>query len=124
MAIWLYIAALLTFIVGLGHSYLGERYILIRLFRRDDLPRTMGSAEYTKRVLRFAWHITTLAFWGFGAILILLAGDTFTASAAFTVLTVTFFSFFAITLIGSGGRHLAWILFLIIAIICLIGACN
>jgi len=30
----LLVAAILTFAIGLVHSYLGEKYILIRLFRR------------------------------------------------------------------------------------------
>ncbi|MBA3657097.1 MAG: hypothetical protein H0W69_07085, partial [Gemmatimonadaceae bacterium] len=46
---WLLIAALLTVVVGLAHSYLGERYILLRLFRRDDLPHLFGSDVFTKR---------------------------------------------------------------------------
>ena len=38
----LYLAAFLFFALGLGHSILGERYILIRLFRRQDLPKLFG----------------------------------------------------------------------------------
>lgn len=35
----LYIAAVLIFVLGLAHSVLGERFILARLFRRDNLPK-------------------------------------------------------------------------------------
>ena len=49
MTIALQVAAFLICAVAVAHSYLGERYILIRLFRRDDLPRIMGGAEFTKR---------------------------------------------------------------------------
>jgi hypothetical protein len=64
-------AAVLLVAIGAAHSYLGERYILIRLFRlfRRDLPKLFGSDWFTKRTLRFAWHITTVMFWGFAALL-------------------------------------------------------
>jgi hypothetical protein len=41
--------------VAIAHSYLGERYILIRVFRHADLPKLFGNAEFTCRTLRFAW---------------------------------------------------------------------
>jgi len=34
-----YLGGILLITIGFVHSYLGERYILIRLFRRDDLPK-------------------------------------------------------------------------------------
>jgi hypothetical protein len=40
---------LLSFAVGLAHSCLGERAILIRLFRRPNLPRLFGSDVFTRR---------------------------------------------------------------------------
>jgi len=35
----LYLAAFLVAALGIAHSVLGERYILVRLFRRDNLPK-------------------------------------------------------------------------------------
>ena len=64
-------AASLAFLIGLAHSYLGERYILIRLFRRE-LPRLFGSDDFTKQTLRFVWHLTTVSWWGLAAILVAL----------------------------------------------------
>ncbi len=60
-------AAVLVILTGLAHSILGERYILIRLFRRQELP------EFTKNTLRFAWHLTSVAWWGIASILLVLA---------------------------------------------------
>lgn len=54
----LYLAALLVLATGIAHSYLGERYILIRLFRRSDLPKLFGGTAFTVGTLRFAWHLT------------------------------------------------------------------
>ncbi len=49
-------AALLAVLLAAAHSYLGERYILIRLFRRGDLPRLRGGTTFTQDTLRLAWH--------------------------------------------------------------------
>jgi hypothetical protein len=69
LTLLLELAAFLAFTVGLVHSVLGERYILIRLFRSADLPRLFGGTAVTIRTLRFSWHITTVAWWGFAVVL-------------------------------------------------------
>jgi hypothetical protein len=71
-------SALVLFAVGIVRSVFGERYILVRLFRRTDLPRLFGGTRFTTRTLRFAWHITTVAWWGFAAILLLSARQSLT----------------------------------------------
>ena len=109
------IAALLAFSLGVAHSWLGERYILIRLFRRE-LPKLFGDDWFTRRVLRFAWHLTTLAWWGLGAILLLAARQgPSTDPAVLRIVAGTFALSGAVTLLASRGRHLAWIVFLTIA---------
>jgi hypothetical protein len=117
-----YIAAFLAFAVGFVHSVLGERYILVRLFRRSDLPRLFGSTAFTIRTLRFAWHITTVAWWGFAAILVLLAQLSVSFHSLSLVLAVTFLLTGAITLVVSRGQHLAWLVFLFIGGVCLYAA--
>lgn len=118
MNAWLLFAALLTFLVGLAHSYLGERYVLRRIFRRVELPKLMGSEEGMRRVLRFAWHITTVAWWGFGALLVLLAAEGADARrAALLCVAVTFGVSALIAGTTSRGRHLAWVVFSAIAAI-------
>lgn len=72
----LFVAALLTFAVGVAHSVLGEKFILMRMPEKTTTKT---------RTLRFAWHLTTVA----------------------------------IILIASRGRHLAWPVFLVIAVISL-----
>jgi hypothetical protein len=112
-------AAAILLVVGIAHSYLGERYILIRLFRRTELPRVWGSDVHTRRILRFAWHITTLAWWGFGAILIAAArpaGDLSTPLAG-KIIALTSFASALMVLVWSRGRHLAWIAFLAVAVL-------
>jgi hypothetical protein len=111
----LLIAAVLTFAVGIAHSVLGEKLLLIRLFRRPDLPTLAGSATFAARTLRFAWHITTVAWWGFGAMLLLASRDALTPDNALIALAVTMLVTAAIILFASRGKHLAWPVFAAIA---------
>ncbi|MBN1475053.1 MAG: hypothetical protein JW914_10580 [Syntrophaceae bacterium] len=122
MEILLYTASFFAFAIGVVHSFLGERYILVRLIRRDNLPRLFGGTEFTARTLRFAWHLTTIAWWGFAAIIILLARQSFTMQNISLVLALTFLATGATTLIISRGRHLAWIVFLFIGCVCFYAA--
>jgi len=110
----LLIAAGLTIAIGLVHSVLGERYILIRLFRRDNLPRLFGSDVFTKRTLRFAWHVTSVAWWGLAAVLLLSAGDPVPGEAVRRAVGVTFLITGVIAAVGSRGKHFAWPVFLAI----------
>ncbi len=114
---WLLMAAILAFVLGLAHSVLGERYILRRLFRRGDLPALFGSDDFTKRTLRFAWHLTTVVWWGAAAAMLVLG--TGSARGGLLILSVTAFLSAVVALVGSRGRHPAWIVFILIGI----GAC-
>ena len=104
-------SALLCFL-GMAHSYLGERYILIRLFRRNDLPALLGSDAFTKHTLRFAWHLTTVLAFGFAAILVVLAspGGEGGRNIA-TIISATCGLCGIVAFAGSRGRHLSWIVF-------------
>lgn len=124
MEIYLYLAALLVIGIGIAHSYLGERYILVRLFRRKDLPKLFGSDDFTVRTLRLAWHLTTVAWWGFAAILILLANPPVNTGTVGFIIGTTFLLHFAIAIYGSRGKHLSWLVFLAIGIIAIYATRN
>jgi len=113
----LLIAASLLVAIAAAHSYLGERYILIRLFRREDLPRLRGSDSFTKKTLRFAWHITSVAWLGFAAILVVLARHSVQSSAVARIVAATFLVSAAVSGLGSKGRHYSWIVFLAIGLL-------
>lgn len=119
MDLGLSIAAILATGVGVAHSWLGERYILTRLFRRPDLPHLFGSDQFTRRTLRFAWHLTSVAWWGFAALLLVLAqGDgADLRTRTLQVIAVTFAIHALVTAIASRGRHLAWPVFTAIAVL-------
>ncbi|MEO7917622.1 MAG: hypothetical protein ABIR16_08255 [Dokdonella sp.] len=104
----LYVAALLITGLGIAHSILGERFILIRLFRRANLPKLFGSTDFTIRTLRFAWHFTTVLALGIAVLLVRIAKTPNAMPLASTI---------GWTLLGSGllplihtrGHHLAWL---------------
>lgn len=108
----------LTVLLAGVHSYLGERYILIRLFRREDLPKLFGGAEFTKRTLRFAWHLTSVAYLGLAAVLALLPSSGGGSPGAPTqAVAATFAASGLVALVGSKGRHLSWIVFFAMAVL-------
>lgn len=114
----LLVAAALIALTAVAHSFLGERYILIRLFKRENLPRLFGSDVFTKRTLRFAWHITSVAWLGLAGVLLVLAGQGVPSrSTLLQVVAATFLCSAAIAVIGSRGKHLSWVVFTVIALL-------
>lgn len=99
---------MLTVGIAAAHSYLGERYILIRLFRRSDLPKLFGSDWFTRRTLRFAWHSTSVAWIGLGAAL--LVEPRLAVAVAFGASAI-------IAAAATRGKHYAWVVFLAIAVL-------
>jgi len=120
---WFLAAAVLTVLVGCAHSWLGERYLIGRLLRRQDLPRLLGGDDFTKRTLRFAWHLTTLAWVGMAGLMAALAplpADRLPQPVVL-VLSAIFAASALLALIGSRGRHLSWVVFLAIALMLWLG---
>lgn len=105
----LYFAAVLAMSLGVAHSWLGERYILVRLFRRSDLPKLFGSPEFTTRTLRFAWHITTVAWFGFAALLLQAGRGDLTVPGMLDIVGLTFVASGVLPLLFTRGRHLSWL---------------
>ncbi len=96
-------AAGLTFLLGTAHSVLGERYIIRRVLRRDQ-PHLFGSDAFTKRTLRFAWHIMTLLAWALAALM--LADPT---DPMLWIMATTFAAAALLTLVVSRAQHLSWV---------------
>lgn len=104
----LYLAALLIVALGLAHSVLGERFILVRLFRRNDLPRLFGGTAFTKQTLRFAWHLTTVMAVGFAVLLVQLAAHVPASALVHTIGWTSILSGL-LPLVATRGRHLSWL---------------
>jgi hypothetical protein len=114
-------AAGLATLLALAHSYLGERYLLIRLFRREDLPKILGGTEFTKRTLRFAWHLTSVAWLSLAAILVKLNTHVPSRAELGLLLVGTFALSGLVALVSARGRHLSWIVFFAIALLTWLG---
>ena len=112
----LLLGSFLLMFIGIIHSYFGEKFILIRLFKRDNLPTLLGSDWFTKRVLRFAWHLTTIAWWGFAAILYFLSSSSSNIHAEILIIIGAVFAVSGVvSLLFSRGKHLSWLIFFGIA---------
>lgn len=109
-------AAVLLFLIGVAHSVVGEIMIIRHLFQLDLFP-DLRFDLFAKRTLRFAWHLTTIAWWGIAGIVFLQFRYSSGRFSIQTVLAVTFFISFLMVLIGTRGRHLSWSTFLIVAIL-------
>ncbi|MDO6720293.1 hypothetical protein Q4575_12820 [Psychrosphaera sp. 1_MG-2023] len=113
------VASIILILIAFVHSYLGEKYILMRLFKRDNIPHLFGSDQFTKGTLRFCWHIMSVAALGFAAILHNAStSDVFTLK----VIGVVFLLSALLAIWFTKGKHLSWIAFLIVSTICFIKA--
>ena len=112
----------LCVLIGITHSYLGETKILMPMYAQYKLPVLRGSDGATKNVMRFAWHLTSVAWWGLGAILFVIASPAPNPVACtLRVIAVTFAIHALITAGCSKGRHYAWIVFTAIAALAWLG---
>jgi hypothetical protein len=98
-------AASLVALAGL-HSWLGERLILRPLFAAEAWPRLPLGRPFSQATLRFAWHLTSVAWLGLAALLVGAEGPRVPAVVAAVLLASG-----CVTLAGARGRHFAWALF-------------
>lgn len=115
----LYAAALAALGLGVAHSLLGESYVLQPILKRGDLPRLFGGTEFSARTLRLAWHLASIAWFGFAALLLLLTQPLMTYRGVALVIGVTFVGSALFALAASRGRHLAWPVFAFIGAVAL-----
>jgi hypothetical protein len=116
---YLMAAGIVSATIGIIHSVLGEYFILTRL---GWLPPVMGSELFTSRILRFAWHITTLLLFGMGLVLVLQACGRGNADLTVRIFSVTFLLCAILSGGISRGKHFSWVLFLVASILLWYGA--
>ena len=120
MKILLHISALAFVVLGVGHSYLGERFVLAPILCLPNLPRLFGSTRYMQQILRLAWHVTSLAWWGLAGIVVLLAYPPLDSRAVAATVGITSIASFLSVLVFTRGKHVvAWVLFLGISVVTL-----
>lgn len=118
MNLYLTAAAILTFLLGLAHTLMGEKLILGPLLKKEQ-HQIFGSEFLVRRTLRFAWHTTSLFWWGIACVFLVYAGATLSARDILVLrtLSATFFIGSILALIASHGKHFAWYVFLAISIL-------
>ena len=108
----IYLAAIGAVAAGIAHSYLGERLVFPKLLASENLPRLRGSLDYTRSILRWAWHLTSLAWIAFAYLLFVVgAGRTPDAVTLSRIIAVFFGLTGLVAFVTTRGRHVAWPLF-------------
>lgn len=108
MSGWSMAAGVLLILIAVAHSALGELHLISPLVRAEwppwPVPRRLAKAT-----LRFAWHLTTLAWWALAAQLLLPGVSAADVVIAFSAAT-------ALVIFGATrGAHFAWAIFVAIA---------
>ena len=107
------IAAALAFLLGITHSWIGERLIIQPVLATPDLPKLRGSRAGMRKILRFAWHLTSVFFVAMAAIMLHYSRATKDISVLH-IIAVTYFISAIVTFAASRGRHYTWPIFLLI----------
>ncbi|MBU2514331.1 hypothetical protein KJ966_23590 [bacterium] len=118
MNVFYLVAALLIVLIALAHSVLGERLLIMPLYKGDLSFMPLPSLA-SKRVMRFAWHLTTVAWWGLGVLVIFYARSLNTTGTLVQIrsIAVLFLVSCLMALVFTRGRHFSWIVFLAISLL-------
>jgi hypothetical protein len=113
-------AAILTVLVGILHSWLGERRLIGPLLAPGQRSPLLDRSAFHRSVLRFAWHLTTVTWFAFAAVLLVLAAVPALAATdrlVLAIIAILFGGSGAFTSIMSRGRHISWPFFLAIGVL-------
>lgn len=123
MNTYLFSAGLLTALLAVAHSVIGEILIMIPLHKMqkaEGLPAVRGSVQRTKSTLRFTWHVTGVLGLGISFILFYYAGFaelSVEQTLVLKALSLTFLASFIVSIIGSRAKHPAWAVFAIVSVL-------
>lgn len=114
-------AILALFLVSAMHSWLGEKMLLGPLFTQRGHP--ILESQFARRLIRFAWHATSL-MWVMMAVM--LGALAFAPDALASVLLYTMAAGFllcgAIDAVVTRFRHVGWSVLFAIGVFCLAAA--
>jgi hypothetical protein len=113
MNLYFLAAAVLTILVGLVHSILGERLIFRRMRTSGFIPVNGGPVlrEPHVRILWAAWHLVTVMGWGLAAFLAWVAFRVPGTAPDFLLhaTAATMLASAVIVLVGTKGKHPGWV---------------
>jgi hypothetical protein len=110
----LLVSAGLTGLLGVAHSALGEARLIGPLLAPEHRAGLLAKSAFARGILRFAWHLTSLAWWGLAAILVAVAvAAPGQAEAPVLIAVAATLGISGLVILAmSRGRHLAWPIFL------------
>ena len=124
---WYFAAAgTLAFVVGLVHSFLGERLIFSRLRVTGLVPTNGGSVLHERhvRILWASWHVVTVLGWCIAALLFWLSMPTPARAAQSVIAPLVIASMLIssiLVLVGTKGKHPGWAGLLGVAVLTALG---
>jgi hypothetical protein len=106
-------AGVLTFVIGLVHSVLGETMIFRRMRLQGIIPTNGGSVlrEPHVRILWASWHVVTALGWCVAITLFWLALPStaqISQSALSKAIACALLISSLLVLVGTKGKHLGW----------------
>lgn len=119
MNVLLLIAGLLSILLALAHSFLGER-LIFRGWR--ELPPAIKRRQ--QNIIWASWHLGSFLGLGIGSSLVFLSTQNDLTSALWPVLIIWIIAFVLsalVVLYATKGKHPGWIVFLIIVVFTLLG---
>ena len=124
---YFFLAAILCFLLGIVHSFLGEYLIFNKKRNKGSIVPSKGSAELNERHLRIlwaTWHLSSIFGWCLGAILIKISLEQNLEHYDFILQSITYGMFLTslLVLIGTKGKHPGWIALVLIGILLILGS--
>jgi ABC-type proline/glycine betaine transport system permease subunit len=126
---YILIAAIFCIMLGLVHSFLGEYLIFKTKRKKGNFIPSIVSSDLTERHLRIVWatwHLTSLFGLLIGILLFKIASEHSALSLRINhfileSITYTMFTASLLVLVGTRGKHPAWVVLILIGIILILG---
>lgn len=114
MNLYFIISAIILFIVSLTHSILGEKRTIGPLINSDVFDSIYKDKRINwRKKLRRAWHLTTLAWWSIGVVIIDLARTNTPSRLSVNAIAIPLAIIGLSGIISSKGKHPSGLLFLV-----------
>ena len=127
MNVFLLISAAVLLSIGILHSvvaeWTGERRLVWRITQLTLFDSSDAKDLLAKRIVRLAWHLTSLTWCGIAAALayVSFAEQAESLLIVVRILGLTFLFHSVLSLIIARGKHPSWHLFLIVSLCCFLG---